>query len=145
MYQSNVKYEVRELEQRKRSKDELIESGVVIMDDLSKIKESALLLGVEIDDNDELLNTGMTITHLGTISNPKWALHDLDLEPEYIKNLYEGTNLYDLYLILEDQEPILAMKSIYVSEDSFEADVEHYIELDMNFRTHQYDNSGYIH
>lgn len=145
MYQTKIKYEVRALEERKRDREELIKSGVVIMDDLSNIKESALLLNVELEDDDELLNEEMTVTPLGTIENPKWALHELELEPEYIKNLYEGTNLYNLYLLIEGEDPILAMRTIYVSEESFQADIEYYIELDMHYRTQGYEGSEYIH
>lgn len=145
MGQINVRYEIRELEQRKRDRGELIRAGIVVMSDLLNIKNSALLLNVELNDNDELLSEELTITPLGTINNPMWALHDLDLEPEYVKNLHAGTNLYDLYLIVEDRDPIVAMRDIYIREDSFQADVEHYIELDMNFRQNRYDDSGYIH
>lgn len=145
MNQSKIRYEIRALKERNRSKDELLNSGVVIMNDLSEIKESALLLGIELRDTDELLNEKITITPLGAIENLKWALHDLELEPEYIKNLHEGTNLYDLYLLVEDEDPILAMKTIYISEEDFQADVEYYIELDMQYRTQGYLDSEYIH
>lgn len=139
-------YYVQPAENVQFTKSELKRMGISFIDNLSKIEEGLINLGIEsLDPDGELVDYGYTLAHIGSFREESWVIYSTSLNFEYVSDVWHKNNFYVISKKTKDED-VIVFDKVHLRKDSIKEDVTYYIDLDLNRVSGQHEvYPNYLH
>ena len=126
------------LENIEFSEQELKRIGISFINGLEELETGIKKLGIEnFDKSVSLSEYGLTLSKVGSIIDPTWAVYKSEVSFEFISDLWNKKNFYTLYSAEVDTPN--DVKKIYskahLREGFIEEDMEYYVNLHLDSQT----------
>ena len=110
------------------TEEELLEMGIIFFDNLEDISEHVKEFGYnDFDEDSQLIDYELTLSQVGPVSSPKWALHSYDLMQEYICDVWNEYNFYSIS-VREENHDVKIVEKAYLRDETIQEDMLYYVE-----------------
>ena len=121
-------YIVEPIQDVRFTKEELLDMGIIFFDNPNELMFELTEFGVlDFDEESQLIDFDLTLSQVGPISSPTWALHNFDLMQEYVCDVWNKVNFYSIS-VREEEEDLLLVDRAYLRDETLEDDLMYYIE-----------------
>lgn len=118
---------------------ELRRMKIAFIDTLNDITPTLIRLGVQnFGPGSELVDHGYTLAQIGPLNNPSWVIYSIELNFEYVSDIWNKKNFYNISKDTIDGKKIVFNK-VHLRERSMEEDIIRYIKLDNEYKNGPYD------
>lgn len=136
------------LENPEFSDQELKRIGISFINGIEELETGVKNLGVDnFDKSISLSDYGLTLSKIGSITDPTWAIYKSEVSLDFISDLWNKKNFYTLYSA-EVSKPDTLTKvysKAHLREGFIEEDMEYYINLHLDLHTApNQEGSGYL-